>query len=98
MASKYKLYKGNKKSEYNNSKYVKCLAEGIHDWMEIKIKTGSKDLMTIRSKMEKEISSYSKNNSPKVFSVHVMKRMREEGVKDDKLEEFKGIFVTSLRA
>ncbi len=91
MINSTKLYKKNEKN--NTSKYVKYLAEGMHDWLEVKEKTGNGEISSFKNKIEKEISSFKKESNPRKFSSKILNKMEILGLNKSLLEEFKGVFI-----
>ncbi len=77
----------------NSSKYVKCLAEGIHDWIDVKEKSGNTQIIEFRSELEKEISSSHKKTTPEFLLKTIARRMEMLGIGKDLLMEFKGVFI-----
>ena len=76
---------------------MKCIAEGMKDWMEVKVAVGNKDLVEAKGKIGKEILSYSKDIAPELFSVKIIEKMKALGVEKNNLKEFKGVFLTNLK-
>ena len=96
----YKNFIKNEGNENNNLEYLKCLAEGMHDWLEIKAKLGDEEILSIKANIEKEIDSspITKETSPIYFSSKIAEKMKLFGISKDKLSEFKGIFSKKLKS
>ncbi|PIN94681.1 hypothetical protein COU53_02475 [Candidatus Pacearchaeota archaeon CG10_big_fil_rev_8_21_14_0_10_30_48] len=73
--------------DLTNQRYLKCLAEGMLEWIEVKSNTGNEDIKTHRRKLEQEISPSSE--LPRVM----FNKMKSFGIKKETLEEFKGVFL-----
>ncbi|MEM3067364.1 MAG: hypothetical protein QXX91_01770 [Thermoplasmata archaeon] len=77
----------------NNRIYLKCLVEGMRDWLDIKEKAGNIEIRLLKPKIEKEINAISKKE---VFPIKVPKliinKMKNLEVNRELIMEFKGIF------
>ena len=72
----------------NSSRYVKSLAEGIHDWIDVKEKSGNRQIIEFRSELEKEISSKNKKTAPESFLKAIARKMEALGMINYLLIEF----------
>ncbi|MEM3074884.1 MAG: hypothetical protein QW727_03010 [Candidatus Pacearchaeota archaeon] len=72
--------------EINTSKYLKCLAEGMKDWIEVKVIAGNKDIQTYKNELEKEIKP------SKSLVKDILTKMKSIGIKKDILMEFRETF------
>ena len=76
--------------EINNQRYLKCLVEGMKDWVEVKAKSGNKGISQYQNEIKKEIKPY-----PNLTS-NILEKMKVLGIDKDILNEFKGIFNNKL--
>ena len=80
--------------EKNSKTYLKCLVEGMHEWLEIKEKAGYTEIKLIKPKIEREIDmNVKKVILPIEFPKIVFGKMKGLGLDKDLLKEFKGVFI-----
>ena len=80
--------------EKNSRTYLKCLIEGMHEWLEIKEKAGYNEIKLIKPKIEKEIDiNVKKITLPVEFPKIVIEKMKNLGMNKELLREFKGVFI-----
>jgi len=72
--------------DLSNPRYLKCLAEGMKDWIEVKSQTGNEEITQYKKEIQDEIVP-----SEKII-VRVLEKMKSLGIRKDLLTEFKGIF------
>ena len=72
--------------DLSNPRYLKCLAEGMKDWIEVKSQTGNEEITQYKKEIQDEIVP-----SEKII-VQVLEKMKSLGIRKDLLTEFKGIF------
>ena len=73
--------------DLTNQRYLKCLVEGMLEWIEVKSNTGNEDIKFHRKKLEQGISP-----SPELPR-EIFNKMKSFGIKKESLEEFKGVFI-----
>tara|TARA_Y100000310_G_C20689115_1_gene821024 strand:+ start:1551 stop:1820 length:270 start_codon:yes stop_codon:yes gene_type:complete len=69
-----------------NQRYLKCLAEGMKDWIDLKSRTGNQEIKSYRRQLHKEITP-----SPTIQK-KLINKMKALGIKKDILKEFQGVF------
>ena len=72
--------------DLSNPRYLKCLAEGMKDWIEVKSQTGNEEITQYKKEIQDEIVP-----SEKII-VQVLEKMKSLGIRKDLLTEFKSIF------
>ena len=82
------LKNNNIEEEFDTLRYLKCLSEGMNDWIEVKAKTGNVEIKNSMKELQKEISKEHSKTLPKT----VFNKMKSLGINKDTLKEFKGIF------
>jgi hypothetical protein len=77
--------------DFNNQRYLRSLAEGMKEWIEVKSLTGNQEIKQCRKELEKEIIP-SKSLPNKIFD-----KMKSLGIRRETLTEFKGVFSKKIR-
>tara|TARA_Y100000310_G_C20173884_1_gene574944 strand:+ start:127 stop:387 length:261 start_codon:yes stop_codon:yes gene_type:complete len=74
--------------DLTNSKYLKCVAEGMKDWIEVKSLTGNQEIKKYRRDLINEIP----NKPNKKVILKLLGKMRSLGLNKEIVSEFKGTF------
>lgn len=77
--------------DFNTPKYLKCLAEGMIEWIEVKSQTGNQEINFYKTELEKEIKPSEK------LPTKVINKMKALGINGDTLKEFKGVFNEKIK-
>jgi hypothetical protein len=72
--------------DLSNQRYLKCVAEGMREWIDIKSRTGNQEIKSHKKQLQKEITP-----SPKL-PTKVINKMKSLGINKDVLKEFTGVF------
>ncbi len=72
--------------DINNQRYLKCLAEGMGEWIDVKASTGNIKILEHKEEIKKEIKP-----SPSLMN-NMLEKMKAIGIKEDILVEFKKVF------
>tara|TARA_Y100000310_G_scaffold317953_1_gene371438 strand:- start:1731 stop:2006 length:276 start_codon:yes stop_codon:yes gene_type:complete len=69
-----------------NQRYLKCVAEGMQEWIDIKSRTGNKEIKSHKKQLQKEITPSLK------LQTKLINKMKSLGITKDVLKEFTGTF------
>ena len=72
--------------DLTNQKYLKCLAEGMKDWIDVKALTGNEEIAQYKDELQKEIIV------SETLPTKILNKMKYLGIRKDLLLEFKEIF------
>lgn len=81
-----------KSEHHTNSEFLKCLAEGMHEWLQVKEQTCTDINPKTQSLLDREIDLSCRKATPLSLPNKIVNKMKSLGIKRNMLIEFKGVF------